>query len=188
MTQKVTILIEVIPCPREDVISECKTSMNGRVKLGDSIDNSFIDKAIDNSAIHTEILRFALAFDVATEDLHFFGSEDMKSFLSGTEKREIFIPSADSSVHEAYGVRQDYSYTNENGNAKIKLTLIPPYQKPKLSNDFIRSKKQNRQRYGNTNIGTNLYLQKLKQFLNCFHSIFLGKIIDYYEERAQRPS
>jgi hypothetical protein len=149
--------------------------MNGRVKLGGSIDNPFIDKSIDNSAIHTEILRFALAFDVATEDLHFFSSEDMKSFLSGTEKRVIFIPSADSSVREAYGVRQDYSYTNENGNAKIKLTLSPPYQKTKLSNDFIGCKKQNRQGDKNTNIGTNLYLQKIKQFWNYFHSLFLDK-------------
>src|SRR5579863_2372397 len=86
--QKITMLIEVLPSPRLDIIREPGHKMP---EVGSPIDDGLLFEAVDDAAGHVEMHASSLAFNVSPEDLFLLDSESMESLLSGLQKSVIVV-------------------------------------------------------------------------------------------------
>lgn len=115
MKQKITMLIEVVPSPRLDVVREC----------GDS---GPVAKTVNNAVYATEVHASCLAFDVTPEDLFLLDSESMEAIRSGAQKSVIVVFS-NSKFDD--GSDSDCDAEQQN-STKVRLTFIPISQKSKF--------------------------------------------------------
>lgn len=126
--QKITMLIEVVPSPRLNVVSEI-----GEIgtDAGRSIDDLAVLKALDHSRLDAEISGSCLAFDILPEDIHLLGSEDIQSLLHGTQAKVVFALLSNPPGQPG----GNYCPQEEQREAKIKLTFLPVFQKTEARND-----------------------------------------------------
>lgn len=86
MKQKITMLIEVVPSPRLDVVRECEESGRAVAETGRPINDAVMNEPVNNAVNDTEVHTSCLAFDVAAEDLFLLDSKEMEALLSGAQK------------------------------------------------------------------------------------------------------
>jgi hypothetical protein len=158
--QKITMVIQVIPSPRLNVVCKCQESIRGVTYVGRSPDDRLFNEAANNATIETEIETSGLAFDIAPEDLLLLDSESMESLCSGKE-RTIIVKFLNQN-RDAVGDADKQNYT------KVRLTFIPIRKKPHLANDGIGREKGNRR----NDTGPNgIFERLLKKCKKCADTI-----------------
>jgi hypothetical protein len=140
MKQKITMLIEVVPSPRLDVVRECEESGHAVAETGRPINDSFMNETVNNAIRDTEVHASCLAFDVAPEDLFLLDSESMESLLSGAQKSVTVVFSNSKSDDVGDNDRD----AEQQSPTKVRLTFVPIFQKSKFVNNGIRREKNSR--------------------------------------------
>jgi hypothetical protein len=166
MKQKITMLIEVIPSPRLDVVRECEESCHAVAETGRPINDSLMNETVNNAVCDTEVHASCLAFDVAPEDLFLLDSESMESLLSGAQKSMIVVFSNSKSNDTG---DNDCDAKQQN-SAKIRLTFIPISQKSKFVNEGIGREKNNRRNNSEPNDISYGFLKKRKNLYQIIQS------------------
>lgn len=160
--QEITMLIQVVPSPRLNVVRECHKTGHGITEVGSSVDDGLSNEAVNNAAADIEIHASSLAFDVAPEDLFLLDSESMESLLSGAQKTIVVIfpnPNLDA-------VGDGNCDADQQKQTKIRLTFIPVFKKPQFVNDGVGRKKNNR---CNDTEPNDVSERLLKKFKNRFY-------------------
>ena len=129
--QKITMLIQVLPSPRLNIVRECREAERGIVDVGRPIDDGLCRKAANGAASDIEILASSLAFDVALEDLFLLRGEAVESLLSGVQKTVtvVFPPSGLDALGDNDRAAEQQTYP------KIQLTFIPQVKEPQRAHD-----------------------------------------------------
>jgi hypothetical protein len=167
--QKITVLIEVVPSPRLNVVGKHHHArpITGMTKVRRAIDNALANKSIDDAVVDREVQASALAFNVAPEDLFLFAGESMESLLSGEQKTVVVVfPGSGFN-----GGSDGNGDTKQQQPTKIRLTFIPIFQKPNSVNDGIGREKRKRRNDTKPNA---VFEWLLEEFKKCFHGAFNG--------------
>lgn len=135
--QKITMLIEVVPGPRLDIVSEPAHKMpEGRGPVNDGL----LLKAVNDATSNVEHQASCLAFNVSPEDLFLLDRESMESLLSGSQKT-VVVNLASRRADAASDSKGD---AEQQDRTKIRLTFIPVLQHTELVHDGIRREENNR--------------------------------------------
>jgi len=164
-SQKITMLIQVFPRPRLDIVSECREAIHGGIDAGGPVDDFLVDKAVDDTGLNVKIQRRCFAFNIAPEDLFLLTSQEIEALLSGTRgkvTKTYACEYRDDSGNDPdrYGSDQD----NE-----IQFTFLPVLQDPKRSKKRIRSKEKGGENGAATYKHADWYFQKIQNLRKRLH-------------------
>jgi hypothetical protein len=173
MTQKVTMLIEVIPSPRLDIVRECGKSGHAVAETGRPVNDSFMNETVSNTVHNAEVHASCLAFDVAQEDLLLLDSESMKSLLSGAQKSVVVVFSSSKSDD----IGDNDCDAEQKNPTKIRLTFLPIFQKSKFVNNGIRREENNRRNNSDPDDVSNRFPKKRKNLFQIIQSWPIPKIV-----------
>lgn len=160
--QKITMVIQVVPSPRLNVVRECREAIHGITEARRSIDDGLANESADDAAVNIKVKGSSLAFDVTPEDLFLLDRESMESLLSDVPKTVtvvFFHPRPDGARNNDYDADQE-NYT------KIKLTFIPVLKQSQSVHNGIGRKKNNRGNDSERNAIPERLLQKFKKWLH----------------------
>jgi hypothetical protein len=137
MKQKITMLIEVLPGPRLNIVGKSEA---GSADTRSTVNDFFSNQAIDDAGLNAEMHSSCLAFDIAPEDLLLLNSEEVESLLSGTQEKVVVV----SLSQEPNAARDGYRDAKQESDAKIKITFLPVFQKSQFINNGIWREKNQR--------------------------------------------
>lgn len=163
MSQKVTMLIQVIPCPRLDGIRERHVDSN----FGNPDKNLLSDQRSNYLVSDTEAYSTCLAFDILPEDFFLGDRQNMETFLSGDKEFVLLVPLRDRSD----GPCEKDKDCEDKCCPQIKITLFPIPRKSKIGDDIIRDEYYCHQNDKGTYGIIGRHFQKLKEFGKKFHTI-----------------
>ena len=161
-SQKITMLIEVVPGPRLDVVSEGRHAIPGTTEVGSPVDDRLSSEAVNNTTADIEIHASSLAFDVTSEDLFLLDSESMESLLSGVPKTVI----VNLLAHSPNATSDSKYDADQQNHTKIRLTFIPVFKKPQLVHDGIG--REENSRHDDTDCDT-ISERLFKKLKKCLH-------------------
>ena len=159
--QKITMLIEVVPSPRLNVVSEGKKASIRIAETGGSENDALRNETFNDARIDFEVHASSLAFDIAPENILLFDSETIESLRSGTSKTVIVIFSSP----ETDNVGDDDCDAKQQKTTKIKLTFISNFQKSHFIDNGIGGKNYNRCNSTERNGVSDWFLKKCKKWL-----------------------
>ena len=136
-TKKITMVIEVVPSPRLDVICEPGNKMPD---VRGPVDDGLLFEPLDHSIGNVEVPCSSLAFDVSPEDLFLLDCEAMKSLLSGSPQA-VVVDFASQRADAASDRKRD---AEQQDHTKVRLTFIPIFQHAEFVHNGIGREENNR--------------------------------------------
>jgi len=163
--QKITMLIEVFPRPRLDVVGKDHEPNLGDIDVRGSVDDEVVNETLNNAGSKIKILRPCFAFDIATEDLFLLDSQQSESLLSGAlQEISVSFFYGDSDNRRNYHDAQ-----NRKDETEVRLRFFSVLKKAHLVQDGVWNKEG---RYINDKERNNIldrYFQKLKKCCKRLH-------------------
>lgn len=168
-SQKITMLIEILPCPRLDIVSERQGAKLGPVNARGHVDDVLVNQSFNDSGLRAEIQGPSFAFNIAPEDLLLLDSEQCEALLSGTQEEIVM-----SFFYGEAGNRgNDQGEQSQKQQTEVKFTFLSVFQDPKRRQKRIRRENENRAYDKGPDNVSNRYLQKFEKFCERIQQRFL---------------